>query len=434
MLPGQGQGSQGAAMPISFFSIRNIDDLDFNALVRQLGGAWKPFSVRGQYVMAILQSYEMLQRYGINNPSRLAHFIGQGIVETGGLTKTIENLNYSAERLRQVWPSRFRTDEIAREYARQPERIANFVYSSRLGNGPPESGDGWTYRGRGFFQLTGRSNYRTFGQIAGFDLENNPRAIEDVKKSIEVAAAYFQNRDLGRYADADDASAVSRGVNLGDPNSSTPAHGEAERVLWTNRALDLVRDPQKLVARASNDPTLRIGASGERVRALQRDLTDLGYPVGTIDGVFGPATRRAVVNFQEERRLPTTGVVDEATRAALDAEFAPIVVNTPSAPTPIEPTPAPVLAPAPEAAPTPILAHDPELAPVVEAPPAASEPAPAPEVVAEPTPAPKAPVETPPAPAPEPEASEGSTPPEAAAPEPETPPPDQPSTPPQPQA
>ena len=386
-------------MPISFFSIRNIDDLDFNKLVRQLPRAGSRGGVRRAYVRAILESQDLLKRHEINNPNRLAHFLGQGAVETGWLTQTVENLNYSAEQLRRTWPNRFRTDEIAREYAHQPERIANFVYSNRLGNGPPESGDGWTYRGRGFFQLTGRKNYREFGRISGFDLEGDPAQLEDVKKSIEVAAAYFQSVGLGPYADADDAAAVSRGVNRGDPTASEPAHAEAERIQWTSQALDLVKDPQQLLARAANEEILRIGATGERVRLLQQDLTDLRYPVGAIDGVFGPATRRALINFQEERRLEITGVVDAPTRAALEAALGPIAVNAPpaqaplgTAPIAIDPTPAPPL-PTPE----PVVeaeAGEPEAAPVEPAPTPESEAvaeapaAPAPETVAETSPAP----------------------------------------------
>lgn len=339
-------------MPISFFSVRNIEELDFNKLVRQLPPVGSGANVRRAYVRTILESQDLLKRYGIDNPNRLAHFLGQGVVETGWLTKTVEGLHYSAERLRQIWPSRFRTDEIAREYARQPERIANFVYSNRLGNGPPESGDGYTFRGRGFFQLTGRRNYRIFGEVAGFDLENNPTQLEDMKASLEVAAAYFQKLGLGAHADADNAAAVSRGVNLGDPSASTPAHAEADRVLWTSRALDLVKDPQALLARASEEAELRLGATGDRVRGLQRDLADLGYPVGPIDGVFGPATRRAIVNFQEERRLPTTGTLDAATRAALDAALAPapLVEPTDASPQPEQAQPQPEAAPSPPSA------------------------------------------------------------------------------------
>ncbi|MGD9982034.1 MAG: peptidoglycan-binding protein [Hyphomonadaceae bacterium] len=374
-----------------FFSIDNIEELDFNKLVRQLpgGGGWNPFNTRGAYIRAILESYPLLQQYEINTPMRLAHFLGQGLVETGCLAHRAENLNYSAERLRAVFPSYFPTDEIAREYERKPERIANYVYANRLGNGPPESGDGWRYRGRGFFQLTGRENYRNYGQIAGFDLENDPELIErDLKKSLQVAAAYFKHVGLGAFADSDDCAAVSRGVNRGNPRASRPAHGEADRILWTNRAIDLVRDPQALLVRASNDGVLRIGATGEPVKEVQRWLVALGYAIGPIDGVFGPATRRALVSFQEEHRLNITGTVDEATRTAIKTELnmAPQTIDMPA----VVPAPAPEPAPTPEA-PAPS-AGDPQPAPIAASP----EPAPsAPPEPSQPTPAPveAAPVE-----------------------------------------
>ncbi|OQW55440.1 MAG: hypothetical protein A4S17_06165 [Proteobacteria bacterium HN_bin10] len=424
-----------------FFSIGNIEELDFNALVRQLGGGgWNPFTTRGQYVRAILESYDLLQQFEINTPARLAHFIGQGLVETGGLAHRVENLNYSAERLRRIFPRYFPTDEIAREYERKPERIANRVYANRLGNGPPESGDGWRYRGRGFFQLTGKANYLKYGEIAGFDLVNDPELIErDLKKSLHVAAAYFKSAGLGPFADRDDSAAVSRGVNRGDPLDTAPAHGEADRILWTNRALDLVKDPQKLLVRASNDEVLRNGASGERVRELQRALAELGYPVGAADGIFGPATRRAVVNFQNEHGLETTGAVDQATQAAITAalggpvEAAPPPVSPPVAPPPVAPPPvAQPEAPVAES-PPPAVAQEPA-APVAETPapapveppppePSAPEPAPEPPPSAPEQPAPEAPVAAPEAPA-----AEGSP--------SEAPPPEAPTTtePPQPEA
>lgn len=337
-------------MPIGFFSIRNIEELDFNKLVRQLpgGGGWNPFSTRGAYIRAILESYPLLQQHEINTPMRLAHFLGQGLVETGCFAHRAENLNYSASRLRQIFPGYFPTEEVARQYERKPERIANRVYANRLGNGPPESGDGWRYRGRGFFQLTGRENYRRYGEVAGVDLENEPELIErDLKKSLQVAAAYFQHMGLGAYADRNDCAAVSRGVNRGNPRHTRPAHGEADRILWTNKALDLVKDPQALLARTSTDGVLRVGASGEEVRKLQRALSDLGYPVGAVDGIFGPATRRAVLAFQDEFGLPTTGEVDAATRAELDKELAgPIEVNAPPPLAPLETGRSPSLDPA----------------------------------------------------------------------------------------
>ncbi len=308
-----------------FFDIENIDEIDFTALMRMLPGRqmWNPFSTQGRYIAAMLRSQKTLERYGVNSAIRLAHFIGQGLIETGFLRYRGENLNYSADRLMDVFPKYFRDRAEAEGYHRKPERIANRVYANRMGNGDEASGDGWRYRGRGFFQLTGKNNYRRYGELSGIDLVRNPDILEkDLKKSIEVAAAFFGKTGLGEYADRNDIPAVSRGINLGNPNSSRPAHSESERIVWTERALDLVVDPQQIVRgpgeAPAGDEVLDVGDTGEAVRALQRNLDTLGYSVGAIDGIFGRNTRRAVLAFQDESGLPANGVVDAATADAID--------------------------------------------------------------------------------------------------------------------
>ncbi len=309
-----------------FYDIEDIDDIDFTALMRMLPGhqIWNPFSTQGRYIAAMLRSQKTLERYGINSAIRLAHFIGQGLIETGFLRYRGENLNYSADRLLQIFPKYFRDRAEAEEYHRNPEKIANRVYANRMGNGDEASGDGWRYRGRGFFQLTGKNNYTRYGELAGIDLVGNPDIIEkDLKTSIEVAAAFFGKTGLGEFADRNDIPGVSRGINLGNPNSSRKAHHEAERIVWTERALALVVDPQQIVrggsaGDAADDDVLDIGDSGEAVRMLQRNLDTLGYSVGAVDGVFGRNTRRAVIAFQDEYGLPATGVVDASTANAID--------------------------------------------------------------------------------------------------------------------
>lgn len=360
----------GWGVIMRFFDIADVDAVNFNRLMSQLPGRplWNPLSVQGEYIRAILRSYDILQAHEINTALRLAHFLGQGLVETGFLRAKAENLNYSAQRLRELFPRYFPTDETAQSYARQPQRIANRVYANRLGNGPEESGDGWRYRGRGFFQLTGKDNYRHYGELAGIDLVSDPEVLErDLKVSIQVAAAYFQRSGLAAFADRNDAPAVSRGVNRGDPRSTAPAHGEAERILWTSRALSLVRDPSALVLGPSGGPlnsdgALRAGATGEDVAGLQRKLAQLGYPVGTPDGVFGPNTERAVRNFQQEHNLPATGAADTATlsaiNGAIEGEPPPQTPPAPSAdgsspqsPSARSPAPRPVPSPPPVGAP-----------------------------------------------------------------------------------
>ena len=106
-----------------------------------------------------------LPRYQITTPLRIAAFIAQGAHESGELKELIENMNYSAPRIIQVWPSRFHTLEAALPYEHQPEKLGNNVYANRMGNGGPESGDGYRYRGRGWFNGTGKVFYKKMAKL-----------------------------------------------------------------------------------------------------------------------------------------------------------------------------------------------------------------------------------------------------------------------------
>lgn len=133
------------------------------------------------------------KRYGISSLEQRAAILGQISVECGQLNGVVENLNYSAKRLRVVFPRRFKTMEAAKPYAHNPEKLANHVYGNRmrdLGNGDETSGDGYKYRGRGLLQITGRANYRA----AGF--ENNPEALEDPNTAASSAARHWQEKGL----------------------------------------------------------------------------------------------------------------------------------------------------------------------------------------------------------------------------------------------
>ena len=113
-------------------------------------GSWGPGTFK-----AAMDFYKL-------TPVRAAHFFAQTAHETGGFNAFGENLNYSAKGLRGIFGKYFPTDAIAAQYERKPEKIANRVYASRMGNGPEASGDGWRYRGRGALQLTGKDNYKAF--------------------------------------------------------------------------------------------------------------------------------------------------------------------------------------------------------------------------------------------------------------------------------
>ncbi|GAB3317998.1 glycoside hydrolase family 19 protein [Larkinella ripae] len=155
-----------------------------------------------------------LPYYGINTPLRLAHFIAQCSHESMRFTRLVENLNYSAEALLKTWPKRFNADT-AQLYARKPEHIANYVYSNRMGNGPEESGDGWTYRGRGILQNTGRGAYEALTEETGIDYVTNPQWLTRPDDAVRAACWYWKSRRLNVLADKDDIEAVTRGVNGG---------------------------------------------------------------------------------------------------------------------------------------------------------------------------------------------------------------------------
>jgi putative chitinase len=159
---------------------------------------------------------KVLPSYQISTALRLAHFFAQIIHESGNLHFKEENLNYSAQALRRVFPKYFRDDKIANEYARKPEKIANRVYCSRMGNRDESSGDGWKFRGRGLIQLTGQSNYRACGDALKLDLLKNPDLLCQNSEVIVRSACWFwASRDLNKLADADDVMAITRKINGG---------------------------------------------------------------------------------------------------------------------------------------------------------------------------------------------------------------------------
>lgn len=149
----------------------------------------------------------------IDTARRLSHWLGQLVVESAGLSRMVENLSYSAERLCAVWPRRFPSIEAARPYARNPEALAAKVYGNRMGNTQP--GDGYRFRGRGFTQITGRENFARYGQMIGVDLIGHPDLAADPVTAARLAAAYWWAHGLNALADADDIEAITRAINGG---------------------------------------------------------------------------------------------------------------------------------------------------------------------------------------------------------------------------
>ena len=131
-----------------------------------------------------------MQAYGIDTHEKQAAFLAQISVESGDLRDTVENLNYSAQRLTQVWPRRFPTLASAQPYEHNPEALGNHTYASRIGNGDEASGDGYRFRGRGLMQVTGRANYRA----AGF--EERPDDLADPTTAANTAAHFWSSNGL----------------------------------------------------------------------------------------------------------------------------------------------------------------------------------------------------------------------------------------------
>jgi putative chitinase len=174
---------------------------------------------------------ETFEKYQINTPKRQACFIGQCMHESNGFRALRENLNYSAKALMNTWPSRFPDMDTAEKFERNPEKIANKVYSGRMGN--TEDGDGAKYIGRGLIQLTGKDNYKAFGEAIGEDLIANPQLVEEPRYAALSAGWFWNKRGLNALADAMDITTLTIRINGGKI-------GIDDRIAKINKALDIL--------------------------------------------------------------------------------------------------------------------------------------------------------------------------------------------------
>ena len=174
---------------------------------------------------------DTFQRYDITTPLRMAAFIGQCHHETGGFNTLHENLNFSAAGLCKTWPSRFPTLEDAQPYNRNPDMIANKVYSGRMGN--TEDGDGALYIGRGCIQLTGKTSYTLAGDALGVDFMHSPDLVAIPKYAALTAGWFWNKRGLNKEADAKDYEGMTKKINGG-------VIGLDDRVSKINAALSVL--------------------------------------------------------------------------------------------------------------------------------------------------------------------------------------------------
>ena len=275
----------------------------------------------------VASGLEALQSAGIlEMANRLQYFLAQLGHESNGLTSKEENLNYSAQRLTEIWPGRFPTLEVAKQYAFNPEKLANFVYGSRMGN--TDAGDGYRYRGRGYIQLTGRETYREVGEIAGLDLEGKPELAAKPENAVRIACAFWTWKGVNKQCDAGDFTGVTRRINGG-------TNGLNDRLDWLRKVKTVVTSttnggvataPPVTTPTTPKPPTPAKPKPVEQPEALannaileaQKKLTRLGYYKGILNGIYDQALRGALWAFQGDEDLPQTGRLDQRTRAELN--------------------------------------------------------------------------------------------------------------------
>jgi putative chitinase len=166
----------------------------------------------------------VFRKHGIDSPLLVAHVMAQISHECGAGHDVVENLNYTAGRMMQVWPSRFPTMAAAAPYAGNPRALANKVYNGRMGNAAG-SDDGWNFRGRGASQTTGREGYARLAKATGLDVLNHPDLVNDPQRFLECGVADFILCGCLPFARADDVLNVTRRLNGGTV-------GLAQRQMW----------------------------------------------------------------------------------------------------------------------------------------------------------------------------------------------------------
>ena len=174
--------------------------------------------LKGQIPDVVISEIAMIaDKFGLITNLRLCHFLAQCSTESGNFKAVSENLNYSKDGLLRIFPKYF-PGTLAESYAHQPEKIASRVYGSRLGNGDETTKEGWKFRGAGFIQLTGKDNFKKFGDFIGVDLVKNPELVA-TKYPLTSAAFFFNTNNLWPICDEglseEVVTRVSKRVNGG---------------------------------------------------------------------------------------------------------------------------------------------------------------------------------------------------------------------------
>ena len=255
----------------------------------------------------------MFEKYEINTNNRIAGFMAQCAHESLDFTRLVENLNYSEKALNSVFGRYFgKGKRDAKEYARDQEKIANYVYQDEfrskrgaLGNVNP--GDGWLFRGRGIKQLTGRNNYTQFANTVDLTAEEAAEYVSTPTGAIESACWFWATNKLEKFADKGDNKGLTKKINGG-------TIGLADRNRRWDEALAILggKVPAPKTKKTSTSVrTLRKGMQGDDVKKMQKAI---GVAA---DGDFGFGTLVAVKKWQNSNGLVADGIVGPSTQAKM---------------------------------------------------------------------------------------------------------------------
>lgn len=259
----------------------------------------------------------LFEEYEINTPNRIAGFMAQCAHESGDFTALEENLNYREETLLKIFPRYFGPDkEDAAAYAKNPEKIANYVYMDKFRSkqgamGNTEPGDGWRFRGRGVKQLTGRNNYTAFGKSVGMSAEEAAEYVATPKGALESACWFWKTNNLAKFADAGDNVGLTKKINGGTIGlDDRNRRWEAALAILGGKVS--VSAAPKAAATTAAVRTLRKGDKGDDVKRMQEAIG-----VSPADGDFGFGTLTAVKKWQKLNGLEADGIVGPSTQAKM---------------------------------------------------------------------------------------------------------------------
>ena len=257
---------------------------------------------------------EVLPLWEVDTIERVAGFIAQCGHESGGFRVLTENLNYSASALNKIFGKYFvRAGRDPQPYHRQPEKIANVIYASRMDNGDTDSGDGWRFRGGGILQLTGRYNYTQFAKEMEMTPEEAVDYVRTKKGALDSACWFWDTNNINKYCDNQDIVGMTKRINGG-------YIGLEDRIHHWKEALHMLGSD---VSEHESDDEFVEEPSPEDIGVLRKGMKSVGVVMMqealgiTADGDFGPGTERALKEWQSANGLVADGIAGPATLGEL---------------------------------------------------------------------------------------------------------------------